>query len=72
MGRIYLQSGLALAFNSLLMLIPAHSKNSEYRAILSAEKLASKQLKWAFFLTQGWTPRAQQSLGHSRCQPAFI
>lgn len=34
---IGLQSGLALAFNSLLMLIPVHSKNSRYTLSLSRE-----------------------------------
>lgn len=52
MGKIYLQSGLALAFNPLLMLIPVHSKNSEYRAFLSTENLA--ETGTLFFIHTGY------------------
>lgn len=59
MGRIYLQSRLALAFNPLLMLIPVHSKNSEYRACLSTENLAEMG---TLFFSQYWIPQAHHSV----------
>lgn len=70
MGRIYLQSGLALAFNPLLMLIPVHSKNSEYRDFLSAENLA--ETRDLIFSSALDTPGPAQCLGSSRCQQTFI
>lgn len=51
MGRIYLQSGLALVFSPLLMLISPHSKNSEYRAFLSTQKLVETG---TLFFIQHW------------------
>lgn len=59
MGRIYLQSRLALAFNPLLMLTPVHSKHSEYRAFLSTENLA--EMGTLFFI-QHWIPQAHHSV----------
>lgn len=51
MGRIYLQRGLALVFSPLLMLISPHSKNSEYRAFLSTQKLVETG---TLFFIQHW------------------
>lgn len=59
MGRIYLQSGLALAFNPLLMLIPVRFKKSEYRAFLSIENLAEMGI---LFFIQCWIPQASHSV----------
>ena len=69
MGRIYLQSGLVLAFNPLLMLIPVHFKNSEYRTFLSTENLAEMGI--LFFYSVLDTPGLAQCLGYSRCQQTF-
>lgn len=59
MGRIYLQSGLALVFSPLLMLIPSHSKNSEYRAFLSIQKLV--EIGSLFFI-QHWQPQPKHNV----------
>lgn len=70
-GKDLLTEWIGLAFNSLLVLTPAHSKNSQYRAFLSAEDLASEQLKWTSFSSGAGHRGPSVVLGRSGSQPAF-
>lgn len=57
-----MQSAWALAFSSLLMLIPVHSRNSECGVFLSIENLASKHLRRQPYLIQQWICQAQHGV----------